>query len=130
MNPSLAKSFPLLGALLMSGCATPGVAPETLAAKLKAADAPLVIDVRSQSEYLGGHIPGAVHVPFWNVARTPQVLVEACRQRPVVVTCEHGPRAVLAADGLRRLGCRDIRLLQGHMARWRAEGLPMTREIP
>lgn len=130
MNPSLAKSFPLLCAFLVSGCATLEVAPETLASKLKATDAPLVIDVRSESEYLGGHIPGAVHVPFWNVAQAPQAVVATCRQKPVVVTCEHGPRAVVAANGLRRLGCREVRLLQGHMAGWRAEGLPLTREVP
>lgn len=130
MNPNLAKSFPLLGTLLTNGCATSGIPPQTLALALKEADAPLVIDVRSESEYLSGHIPGAVHVPFWNAAQAPPEVVEACRQKPVVVTCEHGPRAVLAADGLRRLGCRKVLLLQGHMARWRAESLPVTRETP
>lgn len=132
IQSTLAKSLPLLGALLANGCATPDITPQALALQLKVTDAPLVIDVRSQSEYLAGHIPGAVHVPFWNLAQMPPALVEACRRRPVVVTCEHGPRAVLAADGLRRLGCLKVHLLQGHMAGWRAAGLPLlsTQRTP
>ena len=28
--------------------------------------APTIIDVRSSYEYQAGHIPGAIHIPFWS----------------------------------------------------------------
>ncbi|ORJ59074.1 rhodanese-like domain-containing protein [Geothermobacter hydrogeniphilus] len=40
---------------------------EDLAKQLGRVDAPLVVDVRSGFEYRGGHIPGALHMPFWRV---------------------------------------------------------------
>ncbi|XSG84650.1 MAG: rhodanese-like domain-containing protein [Methylohalobius sp. ZOD2] len=118
------KRSPML-AVLLSGCADPGISPEILDRALETPDAPLVVDVRSKFEYRRGHISGAVHVPFWNVAGAPDAVIEACRRRPVVVTCEHGPRAAFAAAGLRRLGCENVRMLTGHMARWRAQERPM-----
>jgi len=102
------------------------MSPATLSRQMQAGQAPLIIDVRSQSEYRKGHIPGAVHVPFWDVSSAAPEIIEACKKKPVVVTCEHGPRAAYAAPRLRDLGCRDVRLLEGHMKRWRDQGYMMT----
>ncbi len=114
--------------ILLAGCAStePVVSPATLSAQMEKGDAPLVIDVRSESEYMKGHIPGAVHIPFLDVSSAPSQVIEACKHQMVVVTCEHGPRAAYAAPKLRRLGCPDVRLLEGHMHRWRNQGYVMT----
>jgi|GEM_PF-1515372 len=114
--------------LLLAGCSAslPVIEPAELDRMLHTGQAPLVIDVRSEAEYLKGHIPGAVHIQFWNVDEAPPKVLQACRKKPVVVTCEHGPRARFAAPKLRDLGCPDVRLLDGHMARWRAQGYLMT----
>ena len=100
--------------------------PRELAKTLKQKDRPTVIDVRSAFEFRNGHIPGAVAIPFWAVLfqrhRLPQD-----KQRKVVLTCEHGPRAGLAAGQLNLLGYRRVELLEGHMVRWRRYGLPLER---
>jgi hydroxyacylglutathione hydrolase len=92
-----------------------------LARRLNRKNPPAVIDVRSTPEYRSGHIPGAVHVPFWGLllhkGRLP-----SDRQASLVVTCEHGPRAQLAAAQLGVLGYRQVELLDGHMAGWREAG--------
>ncbi len=125
------RVFGLLLILLLTACGGPAIAPRDLAAALEAGQDPPVLDVRSDGEYRSGHIPGALHVPFTEVAeKTPPVLLERCRHEPVVVTCEHGPRALYAASKLRALGCREVLLLDGHMARWRELGLPLTRKAP
>lgn len=83
--------------------------------------APPIVDVRSRAEYEQGHVPGAIHIPFTTLlfGRAP---VPLGRDRPVVVYCGHGPRARLAAAGLRRRGFIDVRLLAGHMSAWKSEG--------
>ena len=43
------------------------IARAELRAQLDAGTAPLIIDVRSRWEYHRGHVPGAVHIPFWTL---------------------------------------------------------------
>ena len=87
---------------------------------------PCILDVRSSIEYRTGHIPGAVHAPSWRLLLR---LVQLPREKdaPVVVTCEHGPRAQLAKALLGLAGYGNVLLLEGHMAGWRRAGLPMER---
>jgi len=47
---------------------------------------------------------------------------------PLVVYCEHGPRAGLARVGLWMAGAGEIRFLEGHMIAWKADGLPVESE--
>lgn len=83
-----------------------------------------VIDVRTGMEFRSGHIPGAVHAPNWKIIfRLAPLPVD--RETPLVVTCEHGPRALLAAKILGMRGYRRVDLLEGHMAGWRRAGLPL-----
>lgn len=79
----------------------------------------VVIDVRSASEFRRGHVPGAVHLPFWAAAFRPLPASSA----PVVVYCGHGPRAWIARALLRWRGTANVCLLEGHMAGWRRAGL-------
>lgn len=92
--------------------------------KIKAGKAPVIYDVRSQSEYRSGHVPGAIHLPFWR-AYPPEDLDSKI---PVVVYCEHGPRAGLAKLSLSWSGVENIRYLKGHMVSWKKAGLPMEKE--
>ncbi len=98
--------------------------PETLAKQLKAKTPACVIDVRSGFEYRSGHIPGALNLPVSSLllkrGRLPQD-----RQSLLVITCEHGPRAVLARGVLGLLGFKNCELLDGHMHAYRKKGLPL-----
>ena len=81
----------------------------------------VIVDVRSVFEYRRGHVPGAVHLPFWAAAFRP--LRAPASPAPIVVYCGHGPRAWIARTFLRWRGVRDVCLLEGHMAGWRRAGL-------
>ncbi len=102
------------------------VEAEALRAEIEAGTAPVVLDVRSTREYRDGHVPGAAHLPFQSTWTRREEL-PASLDEPIVVYCEHGPRAALARFGLESLGYRDVRMLTGHMSRWRADGLPLER---
>lgn len=89
---------------------------------------PLVIDVRSDAEYASGHIPSALHVPFWRSFTTNQL--EGVEQnRAIVLTCQHGPRAVIAKWGFSWQGFNNLRYLEGHMAAWSKAGLAQTKSV-
>ena len=85
----------------------------------------MIIDVRSAREYASGHVPGAVHLPFWKIL-SGHLLPSAARSDGLVVYCEHGPRAWIAKTALRLRGIRGVGLLQGHMRAWRKAGKPLA----
>ena len=92
--------------------------------RLRAAEPETVIlDVRSGFEYRRGHVPGAVHLPFWAAAFRP--LPSPSRTTQVIVYGGHGPRAWIAQTLLRWRGAANVCLLEGHMAAWRRAGRPL-----
>ncbi|HEY6509783.1 MAG TPA: rhodanese-like domain-containing protein [Vicinamibacterales bacterium] len=98
-----------------------------LASQLASGKPSLILDVRSEREFVRGRVPGAVHAPFWRLDR----LMAAARTRlhgvPIVVYCGHGPRAWWAALRLRRHGVAPVHCLTGHMAGWRRARLREER---
>jgi hydroxyacylglutathione hydrolase len=97
-----------------------------LSDRIKTGQPPCILDVRSIFEFRRGHIPGAVHAYFLTVFLRREILPDD-RQAPIVITCEHGPRAYVAKALLSLAGYRNLDLLTGHMAGWRRGGLPLEK---
>lgn len=95
-----------------------------LNALIKTGNAPVIIDVRSSREFQAGHVPGAIHLPFW-LAFTRADEIEAPKDKPVVIYCAHGPRAGIGKAALSLEGFTQIRYLQGHMSGWQKAQLPV-----
>jgi rhodanese-related sulfurtransferase len=73
-----------------------------------------VLDIRQRSEYLDGHLPGAMHIELGDIAhRAAEVPDE-----PTVVMCGHGERAMGAASLLEAAGHRDLVVLDGGPQDW------------
>jgi rhodanese-related sulfurtransferase len=100
------------------------VTASDLKRQIDARTAPVVIDVRSRHEFAAGHVPGALHVPFWQMRRQIEN-VSTFKDHPVVLYCGHGPRAYLAGRVLRRHGFKHVTYLEGHMKRWRELNFPI-----
>jgi rhodanese-related sulfurtransferase len=103
------------------------VTPNELLALIDEGHAPAILDVRSDWEFKRGHVPGAVHIPFWKVG-TRLDEVSSKKSEPLVVYCGHGPRAWRAGGVLRRHGFKNITYLKGHMHGWRRAGLREEKE--
>ena len=102
------------------------MSPDELLASMDNGNAPTILDVRTESEYESGHVPGAIHLPFYSVWTRNDDFKASPKDR-VVVYCEHGPRAGLAKFGLWTVGFNNIVYLEGHMSGWRERKLPMEK---
>lgn len=104
------------------------MSPVELAARLRGAPPPILLDVREPEEFVGelGHIEGSLLVPLDALARRlPKLLGYVDRE--VVVVCRAGARSATAGAILRKAGFRDIKNLAGGMLAWRASGAPTCR---
>jgi rhodanese-related sulfurtransferase len=97
-----------------------------LAQRITSNSAPQVIDVRSGLEFKRGHIPGAIHAPVLKILLKRTSLPKD-KDSELVITCEHGPRAMIAKTLLAIYGYRNATLLEGHMLGWRRAGLPLEK---
>ena len=100
------------------------MSPRELLARINAGRPVCILDVRSTSEFRAGHVPGAIHVPFWQVGRWRDRLASH-RNDTIVVYCGHGPRAYYAGAALKRNGFTGVEYLEGHMKKWRDLKLPL-----
>ncbi len=95
--------------------------------QIESGQMPVIVDVRSRSEFESSHVPGAVHVPFHAIlARTDEIPLPSGEGEPLVVYCERGPRAGIARALLWFVSDRPVRFLDGHMSAWRRDGLPIS----
>ncbi|MBK5274800.1 MAG: rhodanese-like domain-containing protein [Desulfuromonadales bacterium] len=97
--------------------------PQELLKRFQSKNPPAVIDVRTIFEFRKGHIPDAIHAPTWKILLR-LAPIPSDRNADLVVTCELGPRALIAAGLLKAFGYRNVVLLTGQMAGWRKDGHP------
>ena len=110
-------SITLLSLLSAFSFAAESISATDLAAQIDAGNAPIILDVRSEDEYLAGHVPGAILVPVKSLAEHLDNL-KAHEKDTVVLYCQSGRRASNAATLLEDAGFRDVRLLEGNYPAW------------
>jgi len=85
----------------------------------------LVLDVRSSEEFAQGHIVEARNIALEQLANSVDTL-KKYREKPVIVYCEAGSRSTQAAKLLKAQGFANVFSLQGGLAAWRQDNLPLT----
>ena len=95
--------------------------------QLKSKNPPAVLDVRSGMEYRMGHIPGALHLPFWKVIFRLGGSLPKDKSARLVLLCESGARAELVGSMLAKRGYSKIEYLAGDMPGWRQANLPIEK---
>lgn len=117
-----------LASLLVS-CAGEGthhMTQDQLLTAIQKEAAPVIVDVRSQNEYESGHVPSALHLPFYAMW-SRHAEMKAKFEDPIILYCEHGPRAGIAKFALWTLGYTNIAYLDGHMSAWKQGDLPLEK---
>lgn len=86
----------------------------------------LLIDVREESEFAAGHIPGAVHLSKGVMERDIETRVPDTKTE-IVLYCGGGFRSALAADNLQKMGYTNVVSMDGGFRVWKEAGLPITK---
>jgi rhodanese-related sulfurtransferase len=102
---------------------------EELKQKLDGPNPPTLIDVREESEFAAGHIPGSVHLSKGVIERD----IESMFPDPsteLYLLCGGGFRSALAADNLRKMGYQRVTSVDGGWRAWTTSGYPIAKANP
>jgi rhodanese-related sulfurtransferase len=85
-----------------------------------------LVDVREESEFAAGHIPGAIHLGKGVIERDienriPDVGAE------IVLYCGGGYRSALAADNLQKMGYTNVKSMDGGFRAWKESGAAIQK---
>src|SRR5262245_10232887 len=86
----------------------------------------VLIDVREESEFAAGHVPGALHIGKGVIERDIEAKVPD-PATPLVLYCGGGFRSALAADALQKMGYTNVVSMDGGWRAWTEQGLPVEK---
>ena len=87
-------------------------------AKIDAKEEIFLLDVREPSEFEGGHIRGAVNLP-WNSGVLQEKYATLPKDKPLIVICQSGGRSAAASAFLEEKGFDQILNMVGGMNAWK-----------
>ena len=99
---------------------------EDMIRRRDAGDRFLLIDVREESEYAAGRIPGAIHIGKGVIERDIEEKVPD-PATPLVLYCGGGYRSALAALNLKLMGYTNVISMDGGFRGWNDRGLELDR---
>lgn len=97
-----------------------------LARRMELGPPPIVIDVREESEFAAGHVPGAVHLSKGIIERDIEQRFPD-PQTELYLMCGGGFRSALVADNLRKMGYLNTISVDGGWRGWTEAGLPVSK---
>jgi rhodanese-related sulfurtransferase len=93
--------------------------------RITAGETFLLFDVREESEFAAGHLPGAKSVGKGIIERDIESLVPDV-DREIVLYCGGGFRSALAADNLQKMGYTNVISMDGGFRGWKEANCPVT----
>jgi rhodanese-related sulfurtransferase len=91
--------------------------------KLDAGDKLVLVDVREESEWARGHLPGAVYMGRGVIERDIEQKIPD-KSAPLVLYCGGGFRSALSADNLQKMGYTNVVSMDGGWRGWNEAGFP------
>ncbi|MBP7935261.1 MAG: MBL fold metallo-hydrolase [Phycisphaerae bacterium] len=98
------------------------IKPADLHARMQQGDAPIIVDVRLPSEWMGVRIGTVVNLPLNHLA---ELSVKLDPSLPVVAVCNSAYRSSMAVGILERNGFKQVSSLAGGSEAWINAGLPV-----
>lgn len=96
---------------------------EALLAKRDRNESFHLVDVREESEWKEGHLPGAIHIGRGVLERDIESKVTNMNAE-VILYCRGGFRSAMAADNLQKMGFTNVYSLDTGWRGWIAKKLP------
>ena len=92
--------------------------------RLDAGDKFYLVDVREESEWARGRLPGALHLSKGVIERDIEKAIPD-KSAPIVLYCGGGFRSALAADNLQKMGYTSVISMDGGWRAWTEAGYPV-----
>jgi len=80
-----------------------------------------LVDVRTPSEFVEGHVPNAQNIDFWD-ANFDENIEKLDKSKPIIVYCKSGGRSAKCATKLASIGFDKIYDLKDGFSQWKLEG--------
>ncbi|MBZ5539165.1 MAG: sulfurtransferase [Acidobacteriia bacterium] len=85
-----------------------------------------LVDVREESEWTQGYLPGAVYLGRGVIERDIELKIPDTSAK-LILYCGGGFRSALVADNLQKMGYHNIESMDGGWKGWIAAGLPTAK---
>jgi rhodanese-related sulfurtransferase len=95
--------------------------------RLDAGEKFTLVDVREESEWARGHLPGAVYMGRGVIERDIEQKVPDTGAK-LVLYCGGGFRSALVADNLQKMGYGNVESMDGGWKGWLDAGLPTAKD--
>lgn len=99
---------------------------EDVRARLDQGESFHLVDVREESEFARGRLPGAVHLGKGVIERDIEAEIPDTGA-DIVLYCGGGYRSALAAENLQRMGYTNVCSMDGGFRGWTEAGLEIER---
>ena len=96
-------------------------------AMIDSGTAPLVLDVREESEWNKDHIPGAQHLGRGVLERDIETRVPD-KTTPIILYCGGGYRSALAAESIQKMGYSQVLSMDGGSRAWNEANYPLDKQ--
>jgi rhodanese-related sulfurtransferase len=85
-----------------------------------------LVDVREESEWAKGHLPGATHLGKGIIERDIEKAIPDT-DAEIILYCGGGYRSALAADNLQKMGYTRVKSMDGGFRAWKEAGYPLQQ---
>ena len=85
-----------------------------------------LVDVRDSTQFAAGHVRDAKNIPLKDLAQRAGEL-DKFKAKPVIAMCQSGIQSSQATTQLQKAGFTEVYSLDGGLAAWRAQGLPVVK---
>lgn len=97
---------------------------KTIRQRMESGENLCLIDVREESEFAAGRIPGARHIGRGVLERDAETKLPD-HDEEIVLYCGGGFRSALAADNLQKMGYTNVISMDGGFRAWRESSYPI-----
>ncbi|MDD9856726.1 MAG: rhodanese-like domain-containing protein [Gammaproteobacteria bacterium] len=122
--------FAMLAAVILllafnPGAGTRKVSPLQLP-QLQTRESAVVVDVCEPEAFKQGHIEQAINLPLGQI-KDKIAKLNKHKSKPIIVACQNGSRSARAVSILRRNEFNQVYILEGGLAAWKKENLPLVK---
>ena len=97
--------------------------------KLQNRESAVVVDICEAEAFRKGHIAQAINLPLAQI-KDKIVKLNKYKDKPIIVACQNGNQSAKAVSILRSNEFTQLYILEGGLAAWRKENLPLVKGKP